>query len=66
VIERINTAASQCGWQARLGWRGWTIEGQPPPALERSLRMLLRRFVSPEWIDRRLRPNPETGVRNAE
>ena len=66
VAERINTASAQCGWSARLGWHGWTLDGPPPAAMERSLRMLLRRFVSPQWIDQRLRPSAECGVRSAE
>jgi hypothetical protein len=66
VAERINAASAQYGCSARLGWHGWTTDGERPPALERSLRMLLRRFVSPHWIDERLRPSAERGVRNAE
>jgi hypothetical protein len=54
VAERINAASRQSGWQARLGWNGWTISGPTSPAFERSLRMLLRRFVSQAWIDHRL------------
>lgn len=63
VMERINAAGTQLNWPLRLRWGGWT--GKPhaadetiemPPAMLRSWRMLLRRFVSPEWIDRRLSP----------
>jgi hypothetical protein len=56
VLERINAASSRSGWGARLTWRGWIIGGEPQPALQRSLEMLLRRFVSPEWIARRMTP----------
>lgn len=62
VADRINAASAQSGWSARLGWHGWTFDGEPPPALERSLRMLLRRFVSPQWIDRRLIEPGEPGA----
>lgn len=57
IAERINAAASTCGWESRLTWSGWVIHGDETtlePDVERSLRMLLRRFVSQEWIDHRL------------
>lgn len=57
VLERINAAASTCGWKSRLRWNGWATPKDEPtldPALERSMRMLLRRFVSPKWIEQRL------------
>jgi hypothetical protein len=54
VLERINAASSQNGWGARLTWRRWIVSQAPPEALQRSLRMLLRRFVSEQWIDERL------------
>jgi hypothetical protein len=56
VRERINAAAVQYGWRLRLGWKGWIIERPPPPSFQRSLQMLLRRFVSPAWIARRVTP----------
>jgi hypothetical protein len=60
VAERINATAVQHGWDVRLTWRGLTqADGTPlasPPCLEleAALRPLLRRFVSTDWIDRRL------------
>jgi hypothetical protein len=62
IAERLNASAKMCGWDARLAWHGFlTAAGGPaagiPPAvnaeLEKSLRGLLRRFVSDEWIGRR-------------
>jgi hypothetical protein len=62
VAERMNASAKMYGWDARLAWHGFlTAAGDPapgiPPAvkaeLEKSLRGLLRRFVSDEWIERR-------------
>ncbi len=61
VMERINQAARQEGRQERLQWHGFSagwdpwqreLTGKPDP-LELTIRMLLRRFVSPEWIARR-------------
>lgn len=60
VAERINATAAQHGWEVRLAWHGITqADGSPltaPPRaeLEAALRPLLRRFVSADWIDRRL------------
>lgn len=60
VADRINTSAAMYDWPVKLTWRGFRPRGPEPataesiPAIEDSLRTLLRRFVSPEWIDRRL------------
>jgi hypothetical protein len=56
VAERINAAARLCGWKSHLKWGGFVPIDQSTlePALQRSFRMVLRRFVSPDWIDRRL------------
>jgi hypothetical protein len=60
VMERMNAAAAMYGWPVALNWSGFVeresaqADGDFPPAIEDSLRTLLRRFVSPEWIDRRL------------
>jgi hypothetical protein len=60
IMERINAAAAMYGWGISLGWQGFVARDNQtdvaaiPPAVEDSLRTLLRRFVSPEWIDRRL------------
>lgn len=72
VAERINAATALTGWPTTLGWRGFrTPDGSPaivsemPAAVEESFRTLLRRFVSSDWIDRRLanetRSERETG-----
>jgi hypothetical protein len=61
VAERINTTAVQHGWEVRLTWRGVTradgspLVSPPPAELEQALRPLLSRFVSADWIERRLR-----------
>jgi uncharacterized membrane protein YhaH (DUF805 family) len=55
VLDRINAASSKYGWGARLTWSGWILDGEPPPAFQRSLQMLLRRFVSQKWIAQRMR-----------
>ncbi len=60
VAERINTTATQNGWNVRLTWHGLTqsngspLDSPPTAELEQTLRQLLRRFVSADWIDRRL------------
>jgi hypothetical protein len=60
VAERINATAAQNGWNVRLTWHGLTqpngspLDAPPNAELEQSLRPLLRRFVSADWIDRRL------------
>ncbi|MBI3838440.1 MAG: hypothetical protein HY288_10970 [Planctomycetia bacterium] len=61
VAERINAASAIVGWPVTLGWRGFYAPDGPsasvpemPAAVEESFRALLRRFVSPEWIDQRL------------
>jgi hypothetical protein len=65
VAERMNASASMYHWPVTLHWQGFvpresaadTIE--IPAAVEESLRSLLRRFVSPAWIDARLGPPGE-------
>jgi hypothetical protein len=70
VMERINASAAMNSWPVRLGWDGFFCgdstraqEGEPmdaqfaaeqQAAVEQSLRSLLRRFVSSEWIENRL------------
>jgi hypothetical protein len=62
VAERFNAASTMQGWQVWLGWSGLIVgdeqtEGPPPPveeAMHDQLRILLRRFVSPEWIAERI------------
>jgi hypothetical protein len=64
VQERVNAAARQFGWEFELAWAGFVrrADGQRleaiDPAIERTLRTtlrgLLRRFVSGDWIAERL------------
>jgi hypothetical protein len=63
IAERMNASARIYDWPVRLGWRGFTAPldramADVPPAAEESLRSLLRRFVSPAWIDARLVNSP--------
>lgn len=64
VMMMFNNGAEKNNWPVRLGWFG--IEPVSPsgnandaatteitPAMAKSLRMLFRRFVSPEWIAER-------------
>lgn len=72
VAERINASASMCAWPVRLGWYGFRAQEQDicseaPPVAAAALRTLLRRFVSPEWIDERLADSgPVTGASTAD
>jgi hypothetical protein len=63
VAQQFNQSAAICKWTVALRWRG--LEGEQPgslpelsaeerAAVERSLRTILRRFVSEGWIDERL------------
>jgi hypothetical protein len=63
VAERVNASAKMHGWDVALGWHGFATNGggsvEVIPAdvragIEAVLRTVLRRFVSAEWIDRRL------------
>ncbi len=66
VMMMFNNGAEKNNWPVRLGWGG--IESMEPaasgqeadqsdaqitPAMDKSLRMLLRRFVSTEWMEQR-------------
>ncbi len=70
IAERINASATMYSWPVRLDWRGFRDRetDQPvaevPEAVVESLRSLLRRFVSPEWIAARLEGPP--GAASAE
>lgn len=63
VAERLRTNSSMYGWGVAPTWSGFVMidEKQMPQQTEeellRSLRTLLRRFVSPQWIAERLQ-NP--------
>lgn len=60
VAERMNTSAAMYDWPVQLGWQGF--HGREPgsgpvavpEAVEDSMRTLLRRFVSADWIDARI------------
>lgn len=58
VMERLNTTAKVAAWQSELTWYGFTDVDQKAELelreRDRAVRTLLRRFVSNEWIDRRL------------
>lgn len=63
VSERINQSADRYQWPLRLQWSGFQKLAETPAAdwnrdeFEQSVRTLLRRFVSNEWIDRKQGPN---------
>jgi len=61
VAERLNAAATQHGWPVEFTWGGIIVKtesGELPAdvqhRVERELRSMLRRFVSHDWIARRL------------
>jgi hypothetical protein len=62
VTERVNATAAMVGWPVKLGWRGLRdpeglsggVSEMTREVFEEVFRGLLRRFVSPEWIDKRL------------
>jgi hypothetical protein len=60
VAERMNTSAAMYDWPVQLGWRGFRDRESGsggvvvPAAAAESLRALLRRFVSADWIDARI------------
>lgn len=61
VAERFNAAAAACGWNLRLRWSGFVPRDaavsvtrlEDTPAAHQAFLQLLRRFVSPEWIEAR-------------
>jgi hypothetical protein len=63
ITERVNQSSRAYGWPMRLTWTGFVRVDRPDDAadaslfssdVELSLRTLLRRFVSPGWIDQRI------------
>jgi hypothetical protein len=60
VAERMNTSAAMYAWPVQLAWQGFRNREPDagkvivPQVVEESLRTLLRRFVSAEWIDARI------------
>ncbi len=68
VAERVNSTAAQNHWDMRLRWDCLTrADGSPLEStsttemerLQQALLPLLRRFVSADWIERRLPHQPE-------
>ena len=67
LMDRTNEALATRRWPARLEWSGVVWIGPPSEPVdegalsaarehaEQTLRWLLKRFVEPEWIERRLR-----------
>ncbi len=60
VMERVNATGKLCNWKSELTWFGFaaSAESAEPTQEEieerdRTMRTLLRRFVSPEWIELR-------------
>ncbi len=60
VAERVNASAAMYDWDVELAWQGFVDRQSGRPAATvneaavETLRGLLRRFVSPKWIDERL------------
>jgi hypothetical protein len=61
IAERLNAAATKHGWPVEFTWGGMivktesgTLEPEVQHRVERELRSHLRRFVSHEWIVKRL------------
>lgn len=58
IQDRVNFIAAKENWPARLELHGleWTAPADPATEarIEHTFRWLLRRFVDPDWIDRRL------------
>ena len=63
VAQRVNDSAARYDWPVVLLWHGFAYRdrddpvAETAPAVEDSLRTLLRRFVSPAWIDQRNEDN---------
>ncbi len=70
VAERINAAAKMYEWNIALSWNGFhrtdTSDGQGEipsevaSTLRQTMKNLMRRFVSDEWMERRLRESDDT------
>ena len=63
VLERFNRAAASQRWPFRLAWHGLTAEGaapgetpEVPDDAAATLAGLLRRFATPERVDRSCQP----------
>lgn len=68
VMDRVNQSAAHEKWTATLDWQGfiWQPEcseddiRRTRERIEHTLRWLLKRFVEPSWIDRRLESHDDT------
>jgi hypothetical protein len=81
VMERINASAEMQKWPVLLGWDGFVwrdppsgpyggsmaaeLATQQPAAIEQTLRNLLRRFVSLQWIEARLNAENSSFLRTS-
>jgi hypothetical protein len=59
IRERVTTSATMYDWPVTLAWHGFEPRQSAsyetePQVVEDSFRTLLRRFVSPAWIDERI------------
>lgn len=80
IAERVNANATRYDWGVVLHWSGFErasadeaeatdLSGVPDEvvnALEPSTRVLLRRFVSPEWLEERLSSSAADRVNNSD
>lgn len=68
ILERMNASAKMYDWPITMTWQGFCpresiTHDEVPSLVEESFRTLLRRFVSPQWIDDRVAPfRPETAT----
>lgn len=56
VMERVNSTGKLCDWSTELTWYGFTnaeLSDSQAEEIDRSLKTVLRRFVSAEWIEDR-------------
>ena len=59
VMERVNSTGKIGDWKTELQWTGFQPstgwDPEEAEAIEKTMRTLLRRFLSTEWIDARLK-----------
>ena len=68
VMDRLNQSAAHEKWSATLDWHGFVWQTdcseddirRTRERIEHTLRWLLKRFVEPSWIDRRLESHDDT------
>ena len=64
IAEQLNKSSEMYDWGITAGWNGLVDKESGNPATDldeatetaiaKSLRTMLRRFVSPDWLDQRL------------